>query len=458
MSDYEVQVNDSELEELVIISLLKSPDTVKDYLLGVAREELFYSFWWKEIYCRIRNLTKDKGKLPNDVDILHDPVISTEAKMAIKSSLVFLDNGSIQDHDRSRSAINQLTEKLRARKLCDIHKNLGQSLTKNTISIKDIVQTVSDKLCEINTDTEDFVSSILKLTNEEESDKLVDKILSKRDNVYIPTGFTLFDQVNKGLPRGGLTLLAATTGGGKSLTALHMAKAQAEAGFRVCIVSLEMDEFELMERRFSSVTNLSLTRLKNIDSITLQEREAARQAFASYRNKIKAAGGTEDYKCKMNNLTIEELLYGLKPFNYDVIIIDYLGLLKGVDGDDQWRKLSEAARFCKMFAADNSIQIIALAQLDKEGEVRYSKGMLEHANNSFSWVCGRKEKERGIIEVEQKKARMAEAFPFYLRLNFNNMTVSSLTQEEQRQHMESVSDPKAGAKKYESKRTTFFGD
>ena len=150
----------------------------------------------------------------------------------------------------------------------------------------------------------------------------------------------------------------------------------------------------------------------------------------------------------------------MKPFNYDVIIIDYLGLLKGVDGDDQWRKLSEAARFCKMFAADNNIQIIALAQVDKEGEVRYSKGMLEHANNSFSWVCGKKERERGIIEVEQKKARMAEPFPFYLRMDFATMSIRDLSDHEKEEldaQKSSGNNYSSGQKnQYTLKKTTFF--
>ena len=455
MAEQELKGYDNALEELLIISLLKSPANIKDYLLGSTREDLFYSFWWKEVYVRVKSLTKERNQSPNEIDILHDPVIAQTTKQAITASQVFLQSTYIRDIDACKSTIHRLTEYLKIRKLFKVHEQLGEALVKSQIDLTKVTQDASQKLGEINTNTEDFVSSILN----DSTDPLIDKILSERTNIYIPTGFERFDKVNKGLPRGGLTLVAATTGGGKSLMALHMARAQAEAGLRVCLVSLEMDEFELLERRVSSVTKLSLTQLKNHENLSIQVKAQAKQTFADYRERIKRAGGTEDYKCRMNNLTIDELLYGLKAFNYDVIIIDYLGLLKGVDGDDQWRKLSEAARFCKMFAADNNIQIIALAQLDKEGEVRYSKGMLEHANNSFSWVCGKKERERGIIEVEQKKARMAEAFSFYLRLEFATMSVKDVSAEEQDQFLNATASGDASKDKpYKSKRANFFGD
>ena len=433
MSEQETIYYDSQLEELVIVTLLKGPQQVKDYLLGTVREEHFHATWWKAVFYRMKHLAREKNISPNEVDILFDPSIDQTTKNAIEMSNYYIENAYLRDLDGCKATIDRLNNYLRTRKLYNVHKQLGETLSKEVIDLNKVTQELSGKIAEINTNTEEFTSSILKLSDDNTTGELINKILTKRDNIYIPTGFQQFDKVNKGLPRGGLTLVAATTGGGKSLTALHMAKSQALAGFKVCLVSLEMDEFELLERRFSSITNLTLTELKNPENLTIQMKENARKAFDDYRKQIAAVGGCEDYKCKMNNLTIDELLFGLRHFNYDVIIIDYLGLLKGVDGDDQWRKLSEAARFCKMFAADNNMQIIALAQVDKEGEVRYSKGMLEHANNSFSWVCGKKERERGIIEVEQKKARMAVPFSFYLRMNFATMSISDLTAEEHRE-------------------------
>lgn len=466
---HELQMYDKDLEELVIISLLKGQDSVKDYLLGSTKEELFFAPWWKEVYHRIRNLVREKNKVPNEVDILHDPVIADNTKAVIRASQFFTQDNYIKDFERCKSAVDQLTQFLKARKLHGIHTQLGDYITKGENDLKKIVQNVSAKLYEINTDSENFESSIFRLTDTSSSDKLITDILGERTARYIPTGFEQFDGVNKGLPRGGLTIIAGPTGGGKSLMALSMARAQALAGCKVCLVSLEMNEFELMERRFSSVTGIPLSCLKESSTLTLQEKELAIKAFQNYRDQLVNVGGSEDYKCKMNNLNIEELLYGLKPFAYDVIIIDYLGLLKGIDGDDQWRKLSEAARFGKIFAEDNNMNVIALAQLSKEGEIRYSKGILEHANNSFSWMFGKKELETGIIEVEQKKARMSQRFNFYLKMDFSRMQVSDLDHHDKEQYLQNKdqqtqqsrgSSPTGGnfKKEFTPKKASFFGD
>lgn len=459
----ELQMYDKDLEELVIISLLKGQESVKDYLLGSTKEELFFAPWWKEVYHRIKNLVREKNKVPNEVDILHDPVIADNTKAVIRGSQFFTQDNYIKDFERCKSAVEQLTQFSKARKLHGIHTQLGEYITKGENDLKKIVHNVSAKLYEINTDSENFESSIFRLTDTESSDKLVNDILGERTARYIPTGFDQFDGVNKGLPRGGLTLVMAQTGAGKSLAALSMARAQAEAGFKVCLVSLEMNEFELTERRFSSVTGIPLAQLKDATALTVQERDKAVSTFKAYRERISKAGGREDYKCRSNNLTAEELLYGLKPFAYDVIIIDYLGLLKGVDGDDQWRKLSEAARFCKIFAEDNEMNIIALAQLSKDNEIRYSKGVLEHANNSFSWLFGKKEAETHIVEVEQKKARMSQRFNFYMKLDFATMTMRDLDPAARELHIQQQSQEQARGegftkKAYGSKKTSFFGD
>lgn len=217
MATQEVILHDKDLEELVLISLLKSPPSVKDYLLGSIREEHFHTPWWREVHHRIRNLVRDKNQIPNELDILHDPVISEPIKIAIKASLVYQNDLSIKDTARCKSAIEQLSQLSKSRKLYGLHSKIGDYFIKGDKDLKKIVNDVSNKLYEINTDTEDFETSIFHLTNEKESEDLLTKILNERDDQYIPTGFKQFDSVNKGLPRGGLTILAATTGGCKCL-------------------------------------------------------------------------------------------------------------------------------------------------------------------------------------------------------------------------------------------------
>ena len=250
------------------------------------------------------------------------------------------------------------------------------------------------------------------------------------------------------------TYVANETMSHNSCAVNHMAYTMASAGFRVCIVSLEMSRNELMQRRLAYLTGMTLTELKHL-KFSSNRVEEYLSKFEDYQTRIKELGGCEDWKCEGNDLNVEELLYSLKPFDYDVIFIDYIGLLKGVGGDNQWQKLGEAARFCKIFAEENKMNVIACAQLSKEGEIRYSQAMLEHASNSFTWVYGKKEMESGVIEVEQKKGRMSERFNFYLRVNFATMSMVDLEGYDKEQFLSSqkaTSQPQA----FKSSRTGFF--
>jgi hypothetical protein len=63
-------------------------------------------------------------------------------------------------------------------------------------------------------------------------------------------------------------------------------------------------------------------------------------------------------------------------------------------------------------------------QISEEGIIRYSKGLKEHASNFWSWVYGEENRESHILPVKQQKARNQKAFDFFLRENFDTMTVT----------------------------------
>ena len=119
----------------------------------------------------------------------------------------------------------------------------------------------------------------------------------------------------------------------------------------------------------------------------------------------------------------------LHPYDYEVICIDYISLLKGVDGDDAWRKLNEASRAAKVYASTHNKVVILLAQLNDEGSLRYSKGLLDHFNNAWFFVANQNTKERGFVSVTQPKARNADPTPFDLEIEYEYMAIgeSSVT-------------------------------
>jgi hypothetical protein len=129
-------------------------------------------------------------------------------------------------------------------------------------------------------------------------------------------------------------------------------------------------------------------------------------------------------------MTIEDILASTYPYNSRVLIIDYISLLKGVDGDDAWQKLGAVARYCKVYAETHNKIIILLAQLSDEGMIRYSKAIFEHANYAWKFVATAATREQEIINIEQAKARNGRLFPFTLKSTLSNMRIRDLDIEE----------------------------
>ena len=128
---------------------------------------------------------------------------------------------------------------------------------------------------------------------------------------------------------------------------------------------------------------------------------------------------------------MQELLTLIEPYGDKVVFVDYIGLVGGVDGDDFWRKLGSAARYCKRWAEAHNNIVVLLAQLSDEGVVRYSRALKEHSDGMWSWVAGQEERESGIMTIIQQKARtVGSPADFMLKFDFPHMLVDDLAEED----------------------------
>ena len=65
--------------------------------------------------------------------------------------------------------------------------------------------------------------------------------------------------------------------------------------------------------------------------------------------------------------------------------------------------------------------MICLAQLKDDGDIKYSRGIKEHADFCWFWKYGQKEEETHVVEIKQEKHRNAPGYKFLLKENFKNM-------------------------------------
>jgi replicative DNA helicase/intein/homing endonuclease len=343
------------------------------WLLGMLNEQHFYKPQTKEAFRYIKKAARKQSNIPEWDDLLHDPSLSSKTR----DSLKLLKTKPKATKEKCKSVFNTLEKyrQLRAqyfgiRELAN--KFAGDDLLDPTKITEDISNIISH-VREVNEDIKTFVTG-----EGNNSAKLVQQILSGSALVAIPTGFKAFDNINRGFFKGSLITLGGTTGGGKTCVSLQLASNFADNGAKVCIVSLEMKEEEVMVRNLSRYSGVALSKLIDAETMSELDKKKVRKSYAERVRTLKARGGSETIHVPQSDITIEELLYVLKGYGYDIIIIDYISLLKDAGGDDQWRKLGDVARFAKVFAKNNNCIVILLAQVNGEGIIRYSRAVEEH--------------------------------------------------------------------------------
>jgi hypothetical protein len=123
-------------------------------------------------------------------------------------------------------------------------------------------------------------------------------------------------------------------------------------------------------------------------------------------------------------MTFTEIALEMRALNYDLIFVDYINLLNresesNLNSNDA-AILGDIAKEAKAQAGATKTAWVMLAQLNEQGDVKYSKAIRENSDYMLTWTYGDAEKESHLIEVNVQKARHSEHFKFPLRENFKN--------------------------------------
>lgn len=415
---------DEGLEFRALRTMCDAQKKISSIALSSLDESYFGSEGTKEAFNRVMSFIRTKGKAPKYIDLCSDPSISEDTREELVENKKKKVVKTVED---IKTLIEQLAKYRKARIL---FYNAENTLNKLQDSKLDI-----DKLIESN--SESIAQSRAHLTLDREplnigtggnSKKLLEEILSNVKADVIPTGFDAFDRKNGGFFRGSLIVIAANTGGGKSTMGNQLMMNMAERGFDATLIPLEMTEKESMGRVLANVSQIPVTKFL-FDKLTKKETKKVRKDYIKWQKKLKKNKSRYTIFEPEDDMTVEELLMARHPYGDEVILIDYISLLKGVDGDDSWQQLGKVARFCKVYARTHNIVIVLLAQLSDEGALRYSKAIAEHANNAWFWTYTDENDETGIIDIRQAKARNQRPFPFQLACDFETMRITDVDEE-----------------------------
>lgn len=176
----------------------------------------------------------------------------------------------------------------------------------------------------------------------------------------IKTGFPSIDGILGGFAPGGLYVMAARPGVGKSALGIALADMIAKT-HTVLYASLEMTEAELNARRVAAVSDAPCTFGKLLFARTTEAEDTA---------VINACGRLYERRLlisAVSSLTVPELENQARNVGAEVVVVDYLGLLSATDKRlGEYDRITQISGDLKKLAKRLGCVVLALCQLNRE--------------------------------------------------------------------------------------------
>jgi replicative DNA helicase len=274
----------------------------------------------------------------------------------------------------------------------------------------------------------------------------------EKERVYLGLNNS-FDSVLGGVARQELILIGGKRGSGKSIASSNLFVNQYESGNSSIYFSIEMTAKETMERNLSILANVNLQNLKQhklTDDELLRVVKARAEMFENSSDLV------SEFLRHRDRFKFEEMLVrscSLKPDNQMIIVddrdltlssidlhigkakakfgdklklvvVDYLNQIV-LEGNDQydWKPQIEVSKKLKNLARKYEIVMVSPYQIDKDGEARFAKGILDAADIALTMEAH--DKETNAISFETTKIRGGKEMAFTSPIDWDTLRISS---------------------------------
>ena len=410
------------LEQIALRSICDSPEAISTLLLGSMDDTFFHYEPCKAAFKRVYTVAKKRSVILGYTELLEDPALNEEYRDILREGEVRLCKTSV----KAKRLIESLDKYRKTRHIYTMAKNVIEDLKQPEVDVDSMLDTIVDSVTAARS-KEDVAQLVHTVGLDGNAEDLVEEALSVEDEVLLKCGYKDIDEKNGGIPAEGVMILASTTSGGKSTMLMNLLMNIYRINKVSCSnVSLEMNKNKLTRRMLSRMTRIPYWKFVK-KALSEEERNLARKAWRRFHRFGVKNGCQFSLICPTHSVSITKLLTLLRPYGHKVIGIDYISLLEGVDEKDQWKVLSSIAREAKIFSGANKCLVILLAQLDSDDDrIRYSKGVLEHADSAWTWNYSKAEvRETKTMTIRQLKARDQELYPFDLKEDFAIMSIFS---------------------------------
>ncbi|MCI0548008.1 MAG: replicative DNA helicase [Candidatus Rokubacteria bacterium] len=199
----------------------------------------------------------------------------------------------------------------------------------------------------------------------------IERLYERKEHVTgLATGFPKLDELTSGFQPSDFIIIAGRPSMGKTAFALNIARyAGVEHHKRVLVLSLEMSKEQLVQRLLCSEARVDSHRVR---TGYLEPRDWTRLTHAAGR--LTEAPIFIDDSPALSVLEARAKARRMKAeHGLDLIVIDYLQLMRGRNPENRQQEISEISRSLKALAKELEVPVVALSQLSRAVEARQGK-------------------------------------------------------------------------------------
>lgn len=230
------------------------------------------------------------------------------------------------------------------------------------------------------------------------------KLLHQTHEYKVPFDIqSLNDITNGGLARKTLSVIAASTGAGKSLFLCHCAARNLMAGMKVLYISMEMAEEQISERIDANILGWDIGKLKGLSMQEyvkkLQSKLGEKSGELIVKEYPTASAGASQFRALLNELRLK------KDFTPDIIYLDYLNICSSsrfksgaVNSYQYVKAITEEIRG---LAIEYNVPIVSATQLNRSGTDSSDVGLGEISDClAMDTIIQTRRGEKKICELE----------------------------------------------------------
>lgn len=242
-----------------------------------------------------------------------------------------------------------------------------------------------------------------------------------REEERMPFDIKILNKITKGgIPRKSMTVLLATTGGGKSLVKCHMAATSLMFGKNVLYITMELAEEEVARRIDANIMDITLDEVKEIPLRTFEKRMSRYKSKTPGKLIIKeyptGSAHSGHFRHLLNELRMK------KNFVPDIVFVDYLNIcassrVKGAAAANSYTLVKSIAEEIRGLAMEFDIAIVTSSQFNRSGydnsdvdltNTSESMGITHTADAIFGLITSEYLESIGQIMIKQLKNRWGD--------------------------------------------------